>query len=105
PIDSMLVLDRSFSMSENAGARKKIDALGTAADLFANLLRPDSGSGTGDKIGLVKYNNTSELYSGLGFADDPMSPGSHIAEIDTKLAPAALADPGGLLPQGSTGIG
>lgn len=105
PIDSVLVLDRSGSMSETAGARRKIDALGTAADLFANLLRPDSGAGTGDKIGLVKYNDTNQVYSALAFADDPATAGSHIADIDTKLAPAALADPGGLLPQGSTGIG
>ncbi len=105
PIDSMLVLDRSGSMSESAGARTKIDALGTAASLFANLLRPDAGAGTGDKIGIVKYNDTNQVYAALAFADDPATAGSHIADIDTKTAPPALADPNGLLPEGSTGIG
>jgi hypothetical protein len=88
-----------------AGARQKIEALATAADLFANLLRPDNGSGTGDKISLVKYNNIAELYSPLAFADDPAVPGSHIADINNKLSAAALTDPNGLLPQGSTSIG
>ena len=86
PIDSMLVLDRSGSMSESAGARTKIDALGTAASLFANLLRPDAGAGTGDKIGIVKYNDTNQVYAALAFADDPATAGSHIADIDTKTA-------------------
>jgi hypothetical protein len=105
PMDSVLVLDRSGSMSDIAGARQKIEALATAADLFANLLRPDTGSGTGDKISLVKYNNLAELYSPLAFADDPAVAGSHIADIDKKLNAAALTDPNGLLPQGSTSIG
>jgi hypothetical protein len=101
PMDSVLVLDRSGSMSDLAGARQKIEALATTADLFANLLRPAAG----DQIALVKYNNLAENYSPLKPADDPAMPGSHIADIDKKLAAAALLDPNGLLPQGSTSIG
>jgi hypothetical protein len=98
PIDSTLVLDRSGSMNETAGLRRKIDALGAAVDLYANLLRPNTG-GTGDKIGLVKYNQTPEVYVPFDFAD------INLPQINTKTDAAALADPNGLLPQGSTGIG
>lgn len=62
PMDNILVLDRSGSMSEAAGARTKIDALQKAARLYYDLLRPDPGDGSGDQIGMVKYNNTAQSY-------------------------------------------
>lgn len=104
-IDSVLVLDRSGSMGETAGERRKIDAMRDAADLYAHLLRPDDGSGAGDKIGLVKYNASNSTYLGLDFVDDPDTAGSHMEDLEDKLSDAALADSARLLPQGATGIG
>jgi len=98
PIDSALVLDRSGSMSETAGDRTKIDALGAAVDLYANLLRPNTG-GTGDRIALIKYNSAAQVYVPFDFAD------TNLPQINTKTDAPALADPNGLLPQGSTSIG
>ncbi len=62
PMDNVLVLDRSGSMSENAGSRTKIDALQKAARIYYDLLRTDPGDGSGDKIGMVKYNSSSQYY-------------------------------------------
>lgn len=105
PIDSVLVLDRSGSMDASAGERRKIDAMRDAADLYSHLLRSDAGAGTGDKIGLVKYNASNAVYLGLEFVDDPATAGSHMEALEDNLSDAALADPTRLLPQGRTGIG
>lgn len=106
PIDSVLVLDRSGSMSDTAGARQKIHAMRDAADLYTHLLRPETGgSGTGDKIGFVKYNDTNQIYLPLEFVDDPDIPGSHMEEAEGKLSDAALTDAGRLKPVDATGIG
>ena len=40
PIDSLLVLDRSGSMSDLAGDRTKIEAMRDAVMLYTDLLRP-----------------------------------------------------------------
>ncbi len=105
PIDSVLVMDRSGSMGENAGERRKIDAMRDASALYADLLRPDIGdTGTGDKIGFVKYNHTNQVYLGLDFVDDPDVAGSHMADAMDKLSDAALEDAGRLKPTGMTGI-
>lgn len=105
PIDSVLVLDRSGSMDESAGERRKIDAMRDAADLYAHLLRQDAGGGTGDRIGLVKYNDNNSTYLELKLVDDPSTPGSHMEELESKLSDAALADGARLMPQGATWIG
>lgn len=107
PFSSVLVLDRSGSMKENAGDRKKIDAMRDAADLYAHLLRSDiGGTGTGDKIGLVKYNKFNQEYLSLNFIDDPNTPGSHMEDLEiNKLSNDALNDYNRIRPTGSTGIG
>jgi hypothetical protein len=106
PIDSALVLDRSGSMAQSAGQRRKIDALQTAADLYAHLLRPEiPGTSTGDKIGFVRYNHTNDIYLSLDLLDDPAIAGSHLADAEDKLSDAAIADVTRLGPDGSTGIG
>src|SRR5438445_4731150 len=67
PIDSVLVLDRSGSMADSAGPRRKIDALQTAADMFVHLLRPTTGPDKIDKIGLVRFNKDNDVYLPLDF--------------------------------------
>ncbi len=105
PIDSVLVLDRSGSMADSAGPRRKIDALQTAADLFVHLLRPETGSGTGDKIGLVRYNQNNDIYLPLNFMTPNNAAGTQLAQAEDKLSPAAVADSARLAPAGTTGIG
>lgn len=106
PIDSVLILDRSGSMADPAGARYKIHALQTAADLFTHLLRPNiPGSSTGDKLGFVRYNHNNDIYMSLDFVEATATPGSHLAEAEDKLSNAAITDINRLLPDGWTGIG
>lgn len=63
PIDSLLVLDRSGSMSDLAGDRTKIEAMRDAVMLYTDLLRPGAGiASTADAIGFVKYNETNSVY-------------------------------------------
>ena len=101
PIDSVLVLDRSGSMGETAGARTKIEALQKAADLYVHLLRPDiSGVATGDQIAFAKYNQANSVYLTLGEAE-----GAHLTDAEDKLSDAALSDSARLQPTGATGIG
>lgn len=101
PIDSVLVLDRSGSMSEVAGSRTKIEALQNAADLYLHLLRPSiNGMAIGDRVSFVRYNQSNDVYLSLG---EPA--GAHLTDAEGKLSDAAIADAGRLLPSGSTGIG
>jgi hypothetical protein len=105
PIDSMLVLDRSGSMDDAIGERRKIDSMRDAAALYADLLRDDVGdTGTGDKLGFVKYNDANSLYMTF----EEMSPARRDLINDAGsglLSDAALADNSRLLPTGYTGIG
>ncbi len=105
PIDNVLVLDRSGSMNQSAGPRRKIDALQTAADLYVHLLRAETGAGTGDKLGLVRYNHNNDEYLSLDFLEPTAAPGNHLADAEAKLSPAVVAAGGGLEPSGATGIG
>lgn len=100
PIDSVLVLDRSGSMSETAGDRRKIDAMQSAVDLYTHLLRPEVGAGTGDALGFVKYNASNSVYLDLKLLD-----ASHLSVAETSLSNAAIGDNARLLPTGATGIG
>jgi hypothetical protein len=107
PIDAVLVLDRSGSMDQRLGgdtAARKIEAMRSAAQLFGDLLnfRAESVSDVdADQIGLVRYNQTSDVYLPLAPAKD-----SHYDTlIDTSLAEVAVLDPAQLLPAGETGIG
>lgn len=102
PIDTELVLDRSGSMADAVGERKKIDAMRDAANLYSDLLRDNiGGSGTGDKIGMVKYNDTNSVYLSFDFTTAARK--TDIA--NNYLSNAALTDAGKLRPQDATGIG
>ncbi|HID06052.1 MAG TPA: VWA domain-containing protein, partial [Armatimonadetes bacterium] len=101
PIDSVLVLDRSGSMDESAGDRRKIEAMRDAANLYADLLRDNPEDETsGDKLGFVKYNDGNADYMTLDFMDAAKD-----TEIATKLSDAALGAFSDLKPEGGTGIG
>ena len=97
PIDSVTVLDRSGSMADSAGPRRKIDALRTAVDLYTHLLRPETGSGTGDKLGIVKYNDVNEAAA--------LMTAAQLTLAEARLDAGSVSDPARLAPQGSTGIG
>jgi len=102
PIDTMLVLDRSGSMDEAVGERRKIDAARDAANLYSDLLRDDVGNtGTGDKLGIVKYNDSNSVYLPFDFTTAARK--TDIA--NNYLSNAALGDSGKLKPDGYTGIG
>lgn len=101
PIDSVLVLDRSGSMDEGAGDRRKIVAMRDATSLYADLLRPNAAmGGTVDKLGFVKYNDSNSEYMAFESIDDPKR-----TEIDGKLSNNALDEASNLKPEGGTGIG
>jgi Mg-chelatase subunit ChlD len=105
PIDSVLVLDRSGSMRDLVGPHRKIEALKTAADLFVHLLRRETGAGTGDKVGFVRYNQENDAYLPLEFVEPTSTPGNHLADAEDKLSDDAINDTGRLGPSGTTGIG
>ncbi len=102
PIDTMLVLDRSGSMADAVGERKKIDAMRDAASLYSDLLRNDiGGTGTGDKIGMVKYNDVNTVYLPFDFTS-----AARKTDIASNfLHNGALTDGSKLRPEGATGIG
>ena len=102
PLDSVLVLDRSGSMKDLAGDRKKIEVMRDSAMLYTDLLREDVGStGTGDKLGFVKYNASNSVYMGLDLISDAKKNAISMSE----LAAGALTDNSRLKPDGRTGIG
>lgn len=102
PVDSLLVLDRSGSMNDLAGDRKKIEAMRDAAQLYTDLLRDNIGStGTGDKLGFVKYNQSNSVYLPLDFITSARKNAIGFNE----LSDAALTDAGRIKPDGTTGIG
>ena len=110
PIDSVLVLDRSGSMDAMVGLRKKIEALQTAASMYVELLRPDPGDSTSDRVGLVRYNDANDEYLALSFLQDPSGPplpAGTVTRADAldRLSVAAIADTARLAPSGSTWIG
>lgn len=100
PMDNVLVLDRSGSMDESAGARTKIDALQKAARLYYDLLRPDPGDGSGDQIALVKYNNSGSSYL------TPLQPKNSANEpgVLDLLSEASITNSSRLKPSGGTCI-
>ena len=96
PVDSMLVLDRSGSMDETAGDRRKIQAMQSAADLYTHLLRESAG----DQLGFVKYNASNSVYLSLDTID-----AGHTTTAEDLLSNASINQAARLLPQGGTGIG
>lgn len=94
--DVMLVMDRSGSMSADAGTgRTKIEEARDAASLFVQLIR----SGAGDKIGLASFSTAATLDEGLGLVDG--------AKKNALIGPPPFGGGkvGGLTPNGLTTIG
>ena len=94
--DVMLVMDRSGSMSMDAGTgRSKIEEARDAASLFVQLIR----SGAGDKIGLASFSTAATLDEGLGLVDG--------TKKNTLIGPPPFGGGkvGGLAPNGFTTIG
>jgi Mg-chelatase subunit ChlD len=60
-VDVELVLDRSGSMGQDSGSRRKIVTALSAARLFVQMGRTD----VGDRLGLVKFNTVPETVLGL----------------------------------------
>lgn len=56
-VDAALVLDRSGSMADKIGTRKKVDAAVAGGKLFAELIRPDLD----DRLTVVKYDNIIDV--------------------------------------------
>ncbi len=98
PVDSVLVIDRSGSMSEPTGVpgARKVDLAIQAADLYVGLLKDN------DRIGLVRFNasavNPGDVLQTLVQAGDPTS-GAGRAAVRGKLNTTDLA------PTGNTSIG
>ena len=98
PVDSVLVIDRSGSMSEPTGVpgASKSDLAIQAANLYVSLLKDN------DRIGIVRFNhearNPQDILQALAVAGDPVSGAGRIA------ARAALT-PANLAPSGATSIG
>ena len=87
-------------MSESAGSRTKIDALQKAARLYYDLLRTDPGDGSGDKLGMVKYNSSSQNY----FTPLQLKNATNEPTILNLLAETAITDASKLQPTGGTCI-
>ena len=110
-IDAELVIDRSGSMADSSGMRKKIDVATDAAKLFVALSRPD----VDDRLGLVSFDDelftivksiqdiTSVSQIAIGNAINPVSPdfvprmgtsiagGVMVAEKNIRTTPRAVA--------------
>jgi hypothetical protein len=97
PIDSLLVLDRSGSMSELAGDRTKIEAMRDAVMLYTDLMRED----VGDKLGFVKYNAGNSVYMPMTTITNGVKNSIEMGELSS----GALNDLARLKPDGNTGIG
>lgn len=101
-VDTVLVLDRSGSMSGAAdgGSLRKVDVVIQAATLYADKLR------NGDRLGIVSFDNLTEVLlsgassTGLIVAGDPATT-SMRAHLKTRLTDGS-SDLG---PRGSTSIG
>ncbi len=61
PLDAALVIDRSGSMDDPLGSRRKIDAAVSAGQLFVELLRPDLD----DRVALVRFSTSPEVVQGI----------------------------------------
>ena len=98
PVDSVLVLDRSGSMSEATGVpgASKMDLAIQAANLYVSLLKDN------DRIGAVRFNdsaaNPGDVLQALVAAGDPVS-GAGRAAVRNALTTTNLS------PSGNTSIG
>ena len=83
-VDAGLVLDRSGSMAELAGARTKSEAAIAAGRLFAQLIRPD----VDDRLTVVKFNQTPEVLEPIALVTSANQP-TIVGKINgTELAPS-----------------
>jgi hypothetical protein len=97
PVDSVLVIDRSGSMSDPTGVFgvNKIDMAIEAANLYVSLLKDN------DKIGVVRYHHLSgpgDVLLSMTTAGDPVTGAG-------RLAAQSVLTLGNLNPSGSTSIG
>lgn len=98
PVDSVLVFDRSGSMSEPTGVpnKKKVDLAIEAGQLYVSLLRDE------DRIGIVRFNDAAndpaDILLNLEVAGEPTT-GSGRVDAVNALTTANLA------PSGFTSIG
>lgn len=88
--DAALVLDRSGSMEDPLGSRRKIDAAIDSAQLFIQLLRP----GVGDRLAIIRYNQEANA----------IVPITEIEDEGTKDDISREVNPTNLDPSGSTAI-
>ena len=96
--DVMMVLDRSGSMSMNAGTgRTKIEEARDATSLFVELIR----AGAGDRIGLVTFSTTAS--SPVDFGLNLVNAGSKSTLIGPPPFSGGIV--GGITPNGLTSIG
>jgi hypothetical protein len=94
--DVMLVMDRSGSMSMDAGTgRTKIEEARDAASLFVQLIR----SGAGDRIGLSSFSTSATLDDAIG----PVNAGKKTTLVGPPPFSGGIV--GGLTPNGLTSIG
>ncbi|MGH9719596.1 MAG: M64 family metallopeptidase, partial [Bryobacteraceae bacterium] len=98
PVDSVLIFDRSGSMSEPTGvpAKKKVDMAIEAGKLYVSLLKDN------DRIGLVRFNdgatNPGDILLGMEVAGEPGT-GTGRVDANNELTTANLN------PSGNTSIG
>ena len=82
-VDAALVLDRSGSMAQIAGTRRKADAAVAGGQLFAELLRPDLD----DRLTVVKYDDVIDVLQPIVTVTSANQP-SIVSTINTtELAP------------------
>ncbi|MFW9995590.1 MAG: choice-of-anchor D domain-containing protein [Candidatus Odinarchaeota archaeon] len=93
-VDAGLVIDRSGSMGEIIGQRTKSDAAVSAAQIFAQLIRPDLE----ERLTIVKFNNIPEVHQEMVCITSSGSP-NQASIVDSIENTEAFK------PTGSTSIG
>jgi hypothetical protein len=83
-VDVEVVLDRSGSMGETSGSRTKSVTSIDAARLFVQLGRPD----VDDRLGLVKFNDTPQVFSAIAAVTSANQPTLVGAINGTELSPS-----------------
>lgn len=87
PLDAALVIDRSGSMADPLGSRRKIDAAISAGQLFVELLRPDLD----DRVALVRFSTSPEVVQGITpvVTAPPPSQSDIRTQVAAAIPPAA----------------
>ena len=84
-VEAVLVLDRSGSMGEIVGERRKEDATIAGGGLFASLIRPNMS----DSLGIVKYDDVIDVLQPIVAVDQ-----NNQAQIISKINPNELTPRG-----------